>query len=57
MKEQERVIQDVNGEWLCQTRFIRDDGSITKWSTVNIGPTKEQAEAYFKNAPDWVQNF
>ncbi len=57
VKEEERVKQDVNGEWLCQTRFVYSNGYKTSWSTVHMAPTKEIAEEYFIDEPDWVRNW
>lgn len=63
MKEQTRVIQDYGtkvgfiDKWLCQVRFIHENGITSNWNTLAIFGTKKQAENYFKNEPDWVKNF
>lgn len=56
--EEDRIIQDKSGLWLCQSRFYYTDRNYTtEWQTVKIYQMKKEAENYFKEMPDWVKEF
>lgn len=63
MKEQTRVIRDYGTKvgfidnWLCQHRFIHNNGEVSVWQTCAMFRSKKEAKAYFANEPDWVKNF
>lgn len=57
IKEQNRVIEDVNGEYLCQMRIVYDGEKYGNWQTAKICESKEEAEKYFDDVPDWVNIF
>lgn len=56
--EQDRIIQDKSGLWLCQSRFYFENRHhTTDWQTVKIYKKQIEAENYFKEMPDWVKEF
>lgn len=56
MKEEFRIKEDYGtkvgytGKWLVQVRYRR----YGEWNTVYIADSKEDAEAYITEMPDWV---
>ena len=56
--EQNRIIQDKSGLWLCQSRYFhKPTKHITGWQTSEMCETREEARKYFENMPDWVKRF